>query len=185
MGALSTKMNSYALGRKSFMAKPISTMLPVEIARELANFERYRLSSDKAKREKFGKNISRFEALMGERQKISGFKFEVSLAVVASAAKSKRFICYKDLADANAIKWNTAYRTINEHLWDLVVWSHEQLGIMVSAIIVNMEHIDDGLMEPSTLDGFVRAAEKLGYQYNEPVTFLRARQEEVFAHYCK
>lgn len=160
-------------------------MLPAEIEKELANFERHRISKDPAMRLRFEKNSARFKELLIAKQNISGFKLETSLSVIATAAKARRFVCYKDLADANSIAWNAKTRSaIKYHLWDLVVWSHEQFGIMVSAVIVNKEHVDNGMMEPLTLEGFVRAAEKLGYHCNEPVAFLQARQEEVFNHFC-
>lgn len=167
------------------MAKAISTMSQQEISKELTNFERHRISKNAEMRQLFEKNSARFEELLIAKQKTSGFNLETSLAAVATAAKARRFLCYKDLADANSIQWNIAYRTINDHLWDLVVWSHERFGFMISAIIVNMEHLEDGLMEPSTLAGFVRAAEGLGYRCEEPLTFLRERQNEVFDHFCR
>lgn len=165
------------------MAKPIDEMSEKNIAQELANFEAHRLSGDPTKKMKFQQNKPRYLALLAANEKQSGFRLQTSLDAIASATRAGRFSCYKDIADANGMDWDKAYRRINGHLWDLVSWSHDQFGFMISAVIVNKERLNDGRMEESTLAGFTRAAEELGFAVTDAHAFLRAQQRQVFEHF--
>ena len=51
---------------------------------------------------------------------------------------------------------------------------------MLSAMIVNKQHLTTGQMETETLVGFVKAAIDLGYEVEDPVTFLHGQQEACF-----
>lgn len=124
-----------------------------------------------------------YAAALEERDRRRSFSFETSLAVIERAARAGQFVAYKDIADANGVDWNVAYRTIPAHLGDLVRWSHGRFGFLVSAIVVAKDHLQDGAMREETLAGFVRATEMLGVRVENPEAFLRSEQRAVFDHY--
>ena len=77
--------------------------------------------------------------------------------------------------------WNAVRYPMNTHLGDIVAYAHHKGWPMLSAVVVNQQHVDTGAMEESTLRGFVEAAKWLGHQVNDPEVFLRDQQEAVFA----
>jgi len=166
------------------MPRPIATMSDKQIDDEFRNYERYRTSPDVARRRLFERNRARYEELLAARESLTGFRLETSLEVIRKAAQERRFISYKELADANGVDWKIAYFTINRHLGDLISFSHERDGILISAIIVNKENLETGRMQEKTLTGFALAAEAMGYQFSRAEAFLAAQQEAVFAHYA-
>jgi hypothetical protein len=51
---------------------------------------------------------------------------------------------------------------------------------MLSAIIVNKQHVTTGDMDEPTLTGFVEAARALGYVVTDATEFLKQQQELCF-----
>jgi hypothetical protein len=116
-----------------------------------------------------------------EKRKGKGLEFGKSLQIILKAAKERRFLSYKELADASGAKWNQVHYAIGEHLWKLVEYADRQGWPLLSAIVVNQPNIATGNMEPETLKGFVAAACKLGYPIIDEEAFLREQQARVFA----
>jgi hypothetical protein len=104
-----------------------------------------------------------------------------TLDFVRRAAAKGRFVSYGDVAKANGANWNKVRRPMNKHLWALVSLAHSKGWPMLSAIVVNQQNLATGAMEPSTLDGFIRAARDLGYEVLDGVAFLEQQQEACFA----
>ena len=69
---------------------------------------------------------------------------------------------------------------MNSHLWVLIDYAKRRGWPMLSAIIVNKQHVGYGSMEGPTLAGFVEAARALGYNVIDGPTFLREQQELCF-----
>lgn len=90
---------------------------------------------------------------------------------------------YKQLADESGAEWNKVMYSVGQHLWDLVSYSHDHSWAMLSAIVVNQQHLRTGNMEPDTLKGFITAAHALGRKDVGPSdeAFLRHEQGRVFA----
>lgn len=109
-----------------------------------------------------------------------GFDFGKSLNLIRAAAAQRRFLSYKDLADASGLQWAKVHYAINTHLGDLVEYAHMRGLPLLSAVVVNAKHQDTGEMEPSTLAGFVNAARLLGYVISDEEAFLRDQQQRVF-----
>lgn len=107
-------------------------------------------------------------------------ELERTVELVRDRAREKKFLCYGQVAAAHGIPWAQARYPMNEHLWALVRHAHAMGWPMLSAIIVNAEHVADGQMEPTTLRGFVGAAEALGYRVANPEEFLKEQQLAVF-----
>jgi hypothetical protein len=114
-------------------------------------------------------------------RKGKGLEFDKSFEIIRDAAKERRFLSYKDLADASGADWNQVHYSIGGHLWDLVEFAYRNDWPMLSAVVVNKPNVGSGTMEPETLKGFIGAARELGYQVTDEEAFLREQQAHVFA----
>ncbi|HLY54019.1 MAG TPA: hypothetical protein VKS60_00595 [Stellaceae bacterium] len=115
-----------------------------------------------------------------ERRTGKGLEFDKSYDLIRAAAARGRFLSYKELADASGADWNQVHYAMNGHLWGLVVYSHHKGWPMLSAVVVNKANVATGDMDPTTLKGFVAAAQVLGYTVHDEVAFLREQQHRVF-----
>jgi len=109
-----------------------------------------------------------------------GLNFPASLKAIRAAAKEKRFLSYKQLADASGAEWNKVRYDVGPHLWALVEHAHRHGWPMLSAVVVNQPNLASGEMEPPTLEGFVRAARDLGLTVTDTRAFLKKQQQLVF-----
>src|SRR5215469_15894431 len=116
-----------------------------------------------------------------EKRKGKGLDLDRSLAIIRQAAKERRFISYKELADTSGADWKQVRFAVNGHLWNLVEYSHLRYGILFSAIVVNTPNVASGRMEAETLKGFVGAARLLDYAVTDAHAFLKEQQARVFA----
>lgn len=114
------------------------------------------------------------------RRKGQGLSFQTSFALICKTASKRQFLSYKDLANASGAEWSKVHYAINTHLGDLIDYAHGKGWPLLSAIVVNQKNLESGLMEASTLRGFVDAARGLGYTVSDEVQFLREQQERVF-----
>ena len=106
--------------------------------------------------------------------------FDKSFQIVKELAKQRRFLSYKDLADAGGADWNQVHYSIGGHLWNLVEFAHRNGWPMLSAVVVNKPNVESEKMEMETLRGFVSAARELGYRISDKEAFLREQQAHVF-----
>ena len=138
--------------------------------REIANYDRLNMTA-----------APRYSDLLRERGERGGLKFNITLELIQKAARERRFLSYGEVALANGVEWQTAYRQIARHLGDLVSWSHKRGLPMISAIIVDKPNISSGAMEDSALRGFINAAKRLGaFEGGDERAFLKDEQKEVF-----
>ena len=109
---------------------------------------------------------------------------EVTQEVLNAYDAAKRYAknpCYADLAALHGADWAKVRHAMPGHLWAVVQWSHAQGGPMLSAVVVNKQHLETGWMEPETLRGFIGAAEELYRRcIADHVCFLRDQQERCF-----
>lgn len=115
-----------------------------------------------------------------DRRKGKGLEFQKSFDVIQAAARERRFVSYKELADASGTTWNRVHLTMGQHLGRLVEYAERRDWPMLSAIVVNKPNVKSGKMEPDTLQGFVAAARELGHEVTDESAFLREQQERVF-----
>ncbi|WP_208179843.1 hypothetical protein J4T85_006730 [Sinorhizobium medicae] len=115
------------------------------------------------------------------RRKGAGLNFDKTFNAVLKAARERRFLSYKQLADQSDVEWSRVRYAINKHLGDLIEYAHRRGWPLLSAIIVNQQHLTDGTMEPPTLRGFIEAARALGYAVSDEAAFLKEQQQRVFA----
>jgi hypothetical protein len=115
-----------------------------------------------------------------ERRTGGGLDFDKSYQTICQAAREKRFLSYKELADASGAEWSRVHYAIGGHLWRLVEYAHRKGWPMLSAIVVNQQNVASGKMEPGTLKGFIAAAKDLGYDVTGEEGFLKEQQDLVF-----
>jgi hypothetical protein len=154
------------------MMKPASDWNDKELANIIANYRRLGKIND-------AYYLSAFEE-MG-RRKGAGLDFDKTFNAVLKAARERRFLSYKQLADQSGVEWSRVRYAVNQHLGNLIEYAHRRGWPLLSAIIVNQQHLTDGSMEPFTLKGFVEAARALGYSVSDEIAFLKEQQQRVFA----
>jgi hypothetical protein len=115
-----------------------------------------------------------------ERRTGGGLDFDKSHLVIREAAREKRFLSYKELAEASGAEWSKVHYAMGDHLWRLVKYAHGKGWPMLSAIVVNQQNVATGKMEPKTLKGFIGAARDLGYTITGEDEFLKKQQDSVF-----
>jgi hypothetical protein len=115
------------------------------------------------------------------RRKGAGLEFKKSLKLLWEAARQRRFLTYKDIADANGASWNKVRFAMIGHLFDLNQWAAHRGIPMLSAIVVDKIHLATGHKEPSGLKGFVEGARLLGFRLDDPESFHREQQQACFA----
>jgi hypothetical protein len=113
-------------------------------------------------------------------RKGNGLEFDKSFRIIRAAARERRFLSYKALADASGVDWGQVRYSLGGHLWDLVEFADRNDWPMLSAIVVNKSNVSSGAMNPATLSGFIGAARELGYQVTDEQAFLREQQARVF-----
>lgn len=119
-------------------------------------------------------------AELGKRTK-AGLSLDRTVEIIIAAAKAGHFITYKTVATESGVKWNSANVTMPKHLLAVSEHGHRKGWPMLSAIVMTQSHQADGLMDPSTLEGFTKAAITLGHEVIDPVQFLKDQQAAVFA----
>ncbi|HKM99862.1 MAG TPA: hypothetical protein VKG22_00735 [Stellaceae bacterium] len=116
-----------------------------------------------------------------EKRKGKGLDFDKSLSIILEAAKERRFLSYKELADASGADWVQVHYAIGEHLWKLVEYADRKGWPLLSSIVVNKPNVTTGKMEAETLKGFIAAARLLEKPITDEEGFLKEEQERVFA----
>jgi hypothetical protein len=164
------------------MPRPIEEMSDAQISTEIGNHDSYRKSGKPYSTAE----LARYLELLEARNQTAGWRFEASLRAIQAAARRGECLSYSDLARANGLDWTPKARYgVGAHLWDLVRWADGQGLPMLSAIVVNKQHVGTGLMEPGTLSGFISAARELGRRVDDPVQFLKEEQNAIFKRYGK
>lgn len=115
-----------------------------------------------------------------ERRLGQGLNFETSFRHIHAAAREKKFLSYKQLADASGCDWAKVHYSVGGHLWALIDFAHAKKWPMLSAIVTNQKNVETGNMDPDTLKGFTHAAEALGYPVTDDDGFLKEQQQAVF-----
>ncbi len=139
----------------------------------IANFQRLRATGSAA-----------FRKLLWEHNRRHGGDMDIDKTIefIRERAKEGRFVSYAEVAGLYGKDWQKARRRMPAHLWDVVQEACSKSLPMLSAVIVNQQHVQTGKMEPETLQGFIKAAEKLDLDVSgDPEAFLREQQRQCFA----
>jgi hypothetical protein len=103
-----------------------------------------------------------------------------TVKIITSAAKKGAFVSYRTIADKSGVPWNRVHFAMTKHLLEVSRHAHALGWPMISAIVVNADHIRDGTMEPKTLAGFCACGRSLGLEVETELAFLRSQQAAVF-----
>ncbi len=114
------------------------------------------------------------------RRETGTLDVEMTMGIIAGYAKRRAFLSYKDIADASGAIWNKVTHAMPKHLLAVSEHASSKGWPMLSAIVVNKEHMVDGLMKPETLKGFCECARGLGLEVEDETAFLKAQQKAVF-----
>ncbi len=108
-----------------------------------------------------------------------------SVGIIAAAAKDGVFLGYKDIADRSDATWSKVHYAMSKHLLDVSRHAHRKGWPMISAIVVNKQHVGNGTMEPENVAAFCRCARDLGIEVGieseDEVAFIKQQQDAVFA----
>ena len=111
-----------------------------------------------------------------------GLDFQKSLLAIRAAAKQRKFLSYKDIADINGLSWNAARRPLDRHLYELMDYCNRHGWPLLPAIVVHKDNVATGMKNESGLLGFARGAQELGIDPGSNLLrFLRDEQERVFS----
>jgi hypothetical protein len=116
-----------------------------------------------------------------ERRKGGGFDLETTVAVIRDCAKIRRFLSYKDVADASGLEWSRIHWEVGPHLLRVCEYAHGKGWPLLSAIVVNTDKLKTGEMKTTNLEGFIEAAQRVGRDVGtDYAKFVREEQERVF-----
>jgi hypothetical protein len=104
-----------------------------------------------------------------------------TVGIITAAAKEGVFLGYKDVADRSGAVWAKVHYAMTKHLLDVSRHAHRLGWPLLSAIVVNKQHVANGTMEPETLAAFCNCARDLGMAVEDEAEFLKAQQAAVFA----
>jgi hypothetical protein len=76
-----------------------------------------------------------------------GLDFDKSFQAITEAARARRFLSYKALADASGAAWSQVHYEVGGHLGRLIEYAHRMGWPMLSAIVVNKPNVSTGEME--------------------------------------
>ncbi|MGA6115488.1 hypothetical protein [Agrobacterium radiobacter] len=121
--------------------KPVSDWDDTQLANLIANYQRLGQVND-----------AYYLDAMSETARRKGrvLDFEKTFRAVLKAAKERRFLPYKQLADESGVEWSKVRYAANQHLGDLIEYAHRKCWPLLSAIIVDQQNLEDGHMEPPT-----------------------------------
>jgi len=105
---------------------------------------------------------------------------QTTYRAILKAARSHKYISYGELARANGVKWNRARFPINKQLGQLMELAAKQGWPIPSSIVVSKQNIDEGKLEGSDKEGFVKAAKDLGFNVQIPDKFIEEQQQKMF-----
>lgn len=124
-----------------------------------------------------------FAAFVAEQNRRNGrgLELQTTLRLLHDAARERRFVSYKDVADASGLDWAKARRLIPHHLGGVCRFAHRHGWPLVSAIVVNAPNRDKGTFTDANLGGFTKVARELGHVVTDAEALVYAEQERVFA----
>jgi 5-methylcytosine-specific restriction protein B len=108
-------------------------------------------------------------------------ELEKTFGAIRKGALERRYISYRDVADASGVPWNTAWRLIPQHLDELLRLAHDRGWPMITAIVVRKDDVSTGTLRGEALSGFIAAAKKVGVMPGDPDQFVRDQQLDTFA----
>jgi hypothetical protein len=130
---------------------------------------------------KYGATLFLAALVLLERRKSGGFDIEETVRIIRRYAVDRKFLSYKDIADASGLEWSRVHWTVGPHLVNVCEFAHGKGWPLLSAIVVNIDKVDTGEMKATNLKGFLEAVEIVGRDIGMDLTrFVHSEQRRVF-----
>ena len=115
-----------------------------------------------------------------ERQS-AGLQIETTIKQLLIFAKAKAFVSYSEIADANGISWNNAFRPMPLHLDAVLAECAKRGWPPLTAICVKRQNVKTGALEGDSLTGFIAGVERaFGQTIAAPNIYLKQAQRDCF-----
>ncbi len=105
---------------------------------------------------------------------------EKTYQFIRKAALDRRFVSYRDIADASGVPWRAAFRRMPQHLGQLVLLTHRRGWPLPSSIVVPTGEVATGKLEGTAREGLIAAAKDVGLDVGDPEEFVKDQQHKVF-----
>jgi len=127
------------------------------------------------------------ECLREKERRLRKLDFNITIQEIMNKAssstwKSGSFVTYKDICTAHNIEWSIEMRwKISKHLGSILEYCFARGLPALTAVVVNKSAVTwDGLMFPSALEGFIKSAQRAGYDVgSNHERFLKTEQARV------
>ena len=105
------------------------------------------------------------------------FDIRITYSMIVAAARDRRAIHYKGIADAHGLEMMRVFNQLNHHLGKVLQISFERKWPALTAVIVPKR---PGYLTGKSLNGFCESAIEAGYEFDDCETFAREQMEAVF-----
>ena len=99
---------------------------------------------------------------------------------IVDAARRHRYISYGELAKANDANWRKARFGIYRQLDDLMGLAAKREWPILTSIVVSQPNLATGTLDGSAMEGVITAAKDLGFDVQNPNTFIQEQQQKTF-----
>ena len=106
---------------------------------------------------------------------------QTTYRAILDAAREGKYVTYGTLVKANGARWQKARYKLNDHLGELMTLAAERNWPIPSAIVVDQANLGTGALSDSATKGFIGAARALGFDVQDPQTFIKEQQQAMFA----
>lgn len=106
---------------------------------------------------------------------------EKTYQAIVHAARERKFITYSEIAAASGEPWSKARHIVPQQLGRLLEISRARDWPYLSAIVVTSQNAVSGILDSSSLAGFINAVRGLGEIVEDPEAFVAEHQKRVFA----
>ncbi|MBB3173994.1 adenosyl cobinamide kinase/adenosyl cobinamide phosphate guanylyltransferase [Endobacter medicaginis] len=155
----------------------LSSKTDAELDRWIANHEERKLTETPL-----------YRSLLEERARRSQLthklRIDRSMELLKNAALMQVCTTYGALAQASDVPWSLARRQMdgaNGHLDRLSDLCHARGLPFLTALVVNQQDVETGVLKGEALRGFIACARRLNHLITDEVAFHQARRDECWA----
>ena len=106
---------------------------------------------------------------------------QTTYRAILNAARQGKYVSYGALAKANGAEWAKVRYKLNNQLGEIMTLAARRDWPIPSAIVVDQANLETGTLSVSATKGFVGAARELGFDVQDPQTFIAEQQQAMFA----
>ena len=106
---------------------------------------------------------------------------QTTYRAILNAARQGKYVSYGTLVKANGAEWAKVRYKLNSQLGEIMTLAARRDWPIPSAIVVDQANLETGTLSDSATKGFVGAARELGFDVQDPQTFIAEQQQAMFA----